>query len=155
MKQKPFYEWVIYVSMASWPVMDLPNTRTQLTGNTQYGLDKMKQWRTADILTLMLTLPPSRRVKAIASGHNHDAGRLRLHSPKYTVLSHLGHFDAMFRENRIGTEWTGRFQSVLSVSCLCLQLQRRRHTSEDGGDGDGDEDDGSDRGSHPRFPSSP
>lgn len=66
-----------------------------------------------------------------------------MHLPKYTVLSHFGHFDAMFRVNKE----TGSFS--VGPPALCRSVG---HTSEDGDDdGDGrdgagdDDDDGSDR----------
>lgn len=42
-----------------------------------------------------------------------DTGNMRL--PKYTVLSHFGHFDAMFRVNK-EQEWS-------SVACLQTHLR--------------------------------
>lgn len=67
-----------------------------------------------------------------------------MHLPKYTVLSHFGHFDAMFGVNK-------ETESVSVCLSVCLpSVCSSRHTSEDGG---GDDGDGRDRRSHP--PSAP
>lgn len=64
-------------------------------------------------------------------------GGKKTHSPKYTVLSHFGHLDAMIpRKQRDGGVAFGR---SAGARCVCV---RRGHTSQDGGDGDAGGGDG-------------
>ncbi|KAF0023898.1 hypothetical protein F2P81_024528 [Scophthalmus maximus] len=80
-----------------------------------------------------------------------------LYSPKYTVLSHLGHFDAMFREGfgRDQLEERGGVRRGGGGGSGTGQSPTDRLSApseEDGGEEDDGDEDGRDRRSHPPCP---